>query len=165
MPSSARRAAVATGAGEPPVRLVDGEKVVKDEAEQSPLTRPGQSPVVFKGRRVLTLESGRQVHGCADCEFTGTRGEVVKHRVADHGVNQGGARRKTDSGPSENVTAMTLGEVLHLAGQIEDWESVVTAVTAERDDWQSRAVVAERELTKIKRALERVGFVLKVEDD
>lgn len=166
MPGIRGRAAAAAEVGGEQPRLVDGVAVVKDEPELSPLpSKPGAPPIAFKTRRVLTLADGTQTYACADCpEITGSKGDIVKHRVDQHGAGKGGARPK-DSGPSENVMRMTIGEVLRHAEQVDQWEAVVTATEARATTAEARAAAAESRLRKIDRALERAGFTLKVEED
>src|SRR5687767_11422188 len=71
-----------------PLRIVNGQQVVSDEPDASPLSKVHGKFIPFHGRRVLKLADGSTVIGCADCEFIGERGEIMTHRVEKHGAKK-----------------------------------------------------------------------------
>ncbi len=153
-----------------PVRLVDGIEVVRDEPLPSPLTVHLGTPVFFNGYRLLTLADKTQRHACADCpDVVGTRGEIRAHRVEMHGAKPGGAKKRGEpadnGGLSANASAMTLGELVRLAAQVDSWEVAYEAMEDRALVAEARARDAERELTRIQRAFERLGFVLRPDDE
>lgn len=139
---------------------VDGVPVVKDEVLSSGLTAAVGRLVPIRGIRVLTLKNGEVVHGCRDCLFHGSRGEVKSHRIAEHGEssggNRGGGRAGDGAGPAVAINpdtlAMSVGELLELAGYVGDWESVLENVQRQRDDALSAVVEKSKELSAERRA-------------
>lgn len=148
---------------------VHGVKVVRDEVLPSGLSSHVGKVVPLHGTRVLTLADGTTVHGCRDCEFTGTRGEVKVHRGEEHGVAGGGprARAAEPAGrlpyPSPEVLSMTLYELIELAEHIDSWEDVLTNYQ-KRDEEKSALLLearqgrsgAEKELSALRRKLARL---------
>jgi hypothetical protein len=154
-------------AAEPPVRMVNGQAVVADEPESSHLSKVWGKPIAMRGRRILTLTDGSKVSGCADCDATGSVGDIIKHRVAEHGATRPGQRgsgRKAETeGPDLAFLGMTLGEVLELGQHVGRLEADLDQARDERDAATAARVEAVRELTSIRRALAKVGFELKAE--
>ncbi len=150
---------------ESPARVVDGVEVVKDEPLQSGLPPVHGQPIYFKTIRLLTLADGRQVYSCADCpDFIGSRGEVRQHRTAAHGAKPVGARKRApaeDDRLAGTDLGMTLGELLRLAASIGSWEDVLTALEHRAETAEARADAAEKELARMRRGLERAGWVMK----
>lgn len=151
---------------EPVVRTVNGLAVTKDVPLPSPLKAGDGTPVVFPGYRRLTLEDGTQLTGCGECpnstDFTGTRGEVQRHRAAVHGMRAGGAPRKkaTDQvAIPASIRAMTLDELLTTATEIEQLGDLVNTLTAERDEFKKRATTAEMQVRRWERAFSNLGLV------
>jgi len=155
---------------------IDGIKVVSDVVFESPLSKYVGRFVPVTGVRVLTLENGEVVHGCADDEFAGTLGQVRQHRRADHGVSLGG-RRRTHKSAAEAEAAgdvdaplvlpaetgsMTMRDFFSVAAQIDEWavvlenmERQLEAVTEERDQLRIEARAAAKELATIKKRIAR----------
>jgi hypothetical protein len=149
-----------------PVRTVDGLKVVADEPLRSNLpVRAGQQPAVLKTLRLLTLEDGSRTIGCVDCEFTGSRGQVRKHRMDDHGAARGGSRRQQESLVDSSIAAMTIGEVVDLARETTRWADLFATSEALVEEWKERAVQAEAWRRKVTNKLAQLGFVLKLDDE
>jgi hypothetical protein len=65
----------------------------------------------------------------------------------------------------DRVLAMSLGEVLTLAGQIVDAGAPLEKMTAERDEWKAAAKAAQRDLAALNRLLGRASEVFKKEKD
>jgi hypothetical protein len=96
---------------------VDGSAVVHDEVLLSGLGKAVGYDVPLKGTRELTLEDGRRVYACRDCDFLGsrtavedgvevfsTRGDIRKHRSDKHGVPKSGpprGRRRAAGEPAQ----------------------------------------------------------------
>ena len=150
---------------------VDGKKVITDEVLASGLSGHVGRLVPIHGIRVLTLEDDTVVHGCRDCVFTGTRGEVKAHRAAEHGIALGGTpKRSTDPSvagqlpyPSAEVLSMTFYELLELAEHVGEWETVLGNLTTENEELRAKAAeatraqrAAERELDTTKRRIRRL---------
>lgn len=149
-----------------PVRMVGEHKVVADEPALSPLpARVGQQPVTFKKLRVLTLDDGTTTHGCGDCgEFTGTRGEVQKHRYDEHQAPRAGRRAAEPSIPAD-LSAMTLGELVELSRDAASWGDLITELEVKLDDWRTRALAAESWKRKVTVRFAQLGFTLNEDGD
>lgn len=152
----------------PPRRLVDGQEVVAVDPEESPLSKHWGKFIPIHGRRILTLADGSKVFGCADCPETGTRGDIIRHRVEQHGAAKPGANRPAGrkEAPALDLSWLniTIGEVVDLAQHVGGFETELDRIRDERDEERAGRLAAERELKQIKRALEKVGFVVKVEE-
>lgn len=149
--------------------MVDGVRVVKDEALLSPLSARSGRPITFPTIRVLTLANGSTRHACADAgcpDVVGSRGDVKRHRISHHG--EGSARRKAAGGGpaalSEDALSMRLGELIRLAATVDGWEDAHAALEQDRDQWKERALAAERQVLAFERALARLGFKVADED-
>lgn len=148
---------------------VNGQKVISNVAEKSPLgkTVTGQQ-LYFHGRRVLTLEDGTVLFGCADCpQVTGAKGDILRHRAEVHGQKLGGNRGtgKHQNPFSETVLAMPVGQLLVLAGQFSAWEETNTHLLEERDTWRERALNAEKYIARVEKAMARIGFKLDLPEE
>lgn len=148
-------------------RMVDGQEVVSDEPERSPLSGVWGKFIPIVGRRVLTLKDGSTVFGCADCPETGTRGDIMKHRVEKHGAAKSGARTPARKAPGPDLSwlGITIGDVIDLAQHLGSFEVELDRIRDERDAERSGRLAAEKELNQIKRALAKVGFVVKVDEE
>jgi hypothetical protein len=146
-------------------RYVNGLLVVADEPVPSNLPTTGE-PKYYVGRRLLTLEDNTQVYECAERDFVGTEGEIAIHRSKAHGAGRPGRRKQTapeEVIPSE-IRRMTIGELVHLARGIGDWENLFELKVAEAEGWKERALAAEAELHALQRLLGRAGYA-KVEEE
>lgn len=141
---------------------VDGKKVIRDEVLASGLSGHVGRLVPIHGIRVLTLEDESVVHGCRDCEFTGTRGEVKGHRAAEHGIALGGTpKRSTNPGvagqlpyPSAEVLSMTFYELIELAEHVGEWEEVLGNLSSENEELRGKVAEAVRAQRAAERELE-----------
>lgn len=151
-----------------PVRRVDGLIVVSDEPLPSPLSQPGKV-VAFQALRLITLEDGSTVIGCRDCEVTGSRGDVQRHRYHDHGAHRPGPKRRVlqPGGPlglpPEQLT-LTLGDLLKLAAERDQWADMVATMEATVEHWKGRAETAEMWKRRTTLRLERAGITFKDDD-
>jgi hypothetical protein len=152
--------------------LFERKKVITDEVLESGLSGHVGRLIPIHGIRVLTLEDDSVVHGCRDCEFTGTRGEVKGHRAAEHGIALGGGvpKRSTDPAvagqlpyPSAEVLSMTFYELMELAQHVGEWEIVLGNQTTEIEELRGKLAEeirlkrrAERELDTLKRRVKRL---------
>lgn len=145
---------------------VDGVPVVRDEVLQSGLSARAGRVVPIHGIRVLTLEDKRQVFGCRDCEVTGTRGEVVKHRNAEHDKQVGskrgaGAAVDPASGLPEDLAGMTLGEVFELAASMSRWGDLYETERARAESLAAELAQAKKDLAAEQKALTAIKGRLK----
>ena len=147
----------------PQERLVDGLGVVKIEPELSPMTNRAGKRSPFLNREVLTLEDGSTVYGCTQCWVTDkNRGQIMRHYKEVHAEKRAAKSARSDRDAA--IAQMTLGELFLLAGGVADWES-------ERTRLMGKLAATQAELTELKathgrltRALDKAGFVLKLED-
>lgn len=150
---------------EPPVRWVDGLKVVADEPAPSPLpARNGGTTITFRTLRILTLENGEKTFGCGDCDFAGPRGEVQKHRYAEHDAPRPG-RRAAEAPIPADLADITVGELWAMRGEYAAWGHLVTDLEIKLDDWRQRALAAETWKRKVTVRLAQIGFKLDEDDD
>lgn len=134
-----------------PIKQIGGIDVTEIKAIES---LPG-APLRIA---IATLADGSTVHACLDCpdplDFTGTRGEVMSHRNAEHGARYGKRRPKSDPVDDElpdvldavlppradgnpapdAIYEMTFGEVLALMPSIKALGDLIEKVETERDD-------------------------------
>jgi hypothetical protein len=151
-----------------PPRIVNGQEVVSDEPDASPLTKVQGVFVPFRGRRVLTLADGSKTIGCADCDVTGTRGQIMSHRMEKHGARKSGARggaKQESTPPDTSWMSLPIGDVIELAQRLGGFEADLDRERDRADAAEQARDIAERELRKIRRALEKAGFTVRVEDE
>lgn len=122
---------------------VDGVAVVATEPAFSNWknSRTGE-PFALKQVVRLLLEDGREVFGCTWCDYSHERMESVRPHLNKH--------RDEKRAAQTNVATEFSGLVAKLqaaAGLAED-----------RDRWKARAVAAERELAKVRKALGALGL-------
>lgn len=152
---------------------VGGVKVVKDEVLESGLSAKVGRPIPMHGTRVLTLEDGTVTYGCRECPVTGTRGEVRKHRYAEHGATLTDAAGKPGPIQDSPITgrlqmtgetlSMTVYELLELAVHVGEWETAFGNQEQQVEDLRDKLVTetvarktAERELAALKRRLQKL---------
>ncbi len=147
--------------------MVDGKKVVSDIPAPSPLpTRAGHQQITFKNLRVLELEDGSHTFGCGECQFTGARGAVQRHRYEDHQVPKpGGGRRAVEPPLPQDLSGMTLGELVELSRDAAAWGELVAELEVRLDDWRTRALRAEAWKRKAVTRFSQIGFTLSDEDE
>lgn len=177
----------------PPARIVNGQAVLRDEPVFSPLP-PGRdgTRIPFTGLRLLTLADGANVFECADCRaepgaepgtggpgFTGTRGQVIKHRAAEHGMRMGGVPGRPPRGPGKTRKAggvpatpplpatvasaltMPLCDVVELVQAAPQWGEAIARLTELNTDLQARLAEAEIQIRKYERAFAGIGYARK----
>lgn len=146
-------------------RRVNGLAVVDEQPVKANLpARPGEEPKNLRFNRLI-LEDGAVVYECCECPFTGTRGELQKHRAEDHGGPGWGTnsvkRRPSAAAPSADALSYTLGELLDMAEAFGTWGATVERLTQQRDEWRTRASDAERTIRRYLGIFDRMGFVPK----
>lgn len=150
--------------------MIDGLRVIADEPVVTALPHPpDRPPVCLKGFTRLTLEDQTVLYACSECDFTGERGEILRHRAAKHGTAMGGRRKGVDYPAKDDrrrrddtltaAMALSIGEVIELAADINNYGTLISTLTAERDDLRDRLVAVEQEVRKYRLAFERLGFV------
>jgi hypothetical protein len=145
---------------------VDGKNVVKDVVLESGLSKHLGKFIPIHGIRVLTLDDGTTIHGCRDCVTVGSRGEVMAHRSAFHGVSPPSRRTQVDDEvpmlpyPKGAQLSMTLYELMDLAEHIGDWEEVLAGMEEHNQRLQDKVIevtqqlkAEEREHNKLKKRL------------
>jgi hypothetical protein len=129
----------------------------------------------------LGTQTREETDGDQVVQVISLRGEVRAHRIQRHGSKAGGRRRgggaqdeelpldAVDAAglayPRESVRSMTLDEILELAEAADQWGRMFGALTGDRDAWKERALKAESRIRQFERALEKIGFTLKLEPD
>jgi len=149
----------------PPARYVNGLLVLSDEPVPSSLpVKPGQPPLPIHSLRLLTLADGSTTYGCRDCTaFTGTRGDVQKHRYADHGAPKPGNKGKRSAGDppvSVDLASMTIGDLIELVRDAGQWGDLFAAQDLKIEEWRSRALAAEAWKRKVVVRMSALGFKL-----
>jgi hypothetical protein len=139
-----------------PVRMVNGLKVVEDAEVPSPLGG-GRA---FSGMRKLSLEDGTQCFGCSACDFAGTRGEVMAHRIAVHNAGKGGPRKRTqyDAVVSVDLLSMSIAELLEYGRQYQAMSDLVDVLIGQRDAQKAEFERISREHSALVAALAKAGF-------
>lgn len=148
-------------------RYVGDQRVVKDEPLLSPLGKVNGKQVTFHSYRVWTLEDGTRVHACARCyDYTGSRGDVRKHLVAEHGMKNGGNTGKQDTNTAAvtNFMSLSMAEVVELVQSSGQWGEMLDAAETAAADWKERALTAEAENKRFRNTFDRLGFVPKEND-
>lgn len=148
-------------------RYVDDLRVVKDEPLLSPLGKVNGKQVTFSSYRVWTLEDGTKTHACAKCyEFTGSRGDVRKHLIAEHGMSGGGARKSDPTATAvSDFMRMPMAEVIELVRSAGQWGEMLDTAETQLAEYKQRALAAEAENRKFRAAFARLGLVSKEETD
>lgn len=149
-------------------RIVNGQQVVSDEPDRSPLTGVHGKFIPFHGRRVLKLADGSTVFGCADCDVTGERGAIMAHRIQKHGAKKPGntGKKAAEAEPMDlGWLGMSIGELIDLAGHVGGVEAEIDRLREEVERERERRITAERTVTKYERAFAKLGFVMKEGDE
>lgn len=135
--------------------LVDGLRIVDTHRPQNLPNHP------FNYLK-LTLEDGSTRHQCIDCpRVIGTRDEVRTHRRIVHP----GPGRRSNSPLSSAVLGMTVAQLLEIGESSVTFGALLERVEAERDRYRIEASEATRKYTQLTRALDKAGFMPKLEDD
>lgn len=109
----------------------------------------------------FTLEDGSAVYGCVDCpDELGTRDEVRLHRNRVHKTPKDVVGRKDSP-----ILQMSLAQIISAVESSLAAGTLVERLEAERDRFREERDVILQKYTKLVRALDRVGFTPKMEDD
>ncbi len=162
-----RRAAKAPATAPPPERTpaepdedcvaepltVNGVKVVDSH-------RPQNLPNAPFNYIKLTLADGSVRYQCFDCpDFIGGREEVRLHRKIVH-------PGRTDAHKiPQAVMQMTLSQLLSTAESAMSVGALVERIEAERDRYRSELAEITRKYNALTKALDKVGFAPKLEDE
>lgn len=132
---------------------VDGLRVIESH-------RPQNLPNVPFNYVKLTLEDGTFRYQCIDCpNFIAGREDVRSHRKIFHPV------LKDPNKLSPAILQMTMGQLLSAAESSLNVGALVERIEAERDRYKLDLVELTRRYTALTRALEKVGFTPKLEDE
>lgn len=144
-------------------RYVNGKRVIGEEDVLSPIAARTKNPAhIFRGFRRLLLEDGSDILGCADCDHTSGRGEMMRHRNQEHGAY--GGNRKKETSHIADLMQQPLSEIIDLAVAGRGWEEVYTMLSAQRDEEVEKRRAAEGKLTRLTMKLARAGLSLKEDD-
>jgi hypothetical protein len=178
--------------GEPPVLTVDGRKVVEVGPVYTPLPpRRDGTRTAFRQYLLLTLEDGRQGIGCGLCpspaDFVGdlvsaedapdgeavlpSKGKVQAHINDAHRETQeiAPAKRRRPGRPPQGVDAdvadLRLGDIVELADHLLScgprYQELMDALVEARAEKQA----LQKKLDDMARAIGKLGFVLKDDDE
>ena len=154
---------------DPAARYVDGLKVVETEPVYTGLKpKPGFPRIALKTIVTLVLADDSRVYGCVECDFANkARGEVMRHRAEAHGANLGGwgSRRKGEATVPPAALSITLGEVLGLSQNLQEYAMIIERQEVRIEELRERAEVAERRLRKIAFQVEKAGLRFASEED
>lgn len=158
--------------GRPPNR----NRAPQARAEQQPLM---EEPLIVNGLRVvdssrmqnlpnapmnivkLTLEDGSGAYQCVDCpEVAGTREHVRTHRARVHKPPPSSVVKRDSP-----LLALNLGQLIERAESSMAAGAVIERLEGERDRYKAERDEITRRYDKLVRALERVGFTPKMEDE
>ncbi len=129
--------------------LIDGLKVIETHRQQN---LPGVPFYYSK----LTLEDGTFRYQCVDCgDVTTTRDTYRAHRASVH--------PKDSVKVTPAVLSLTLGQIVGMASGSTAIGERIEKVTAERDEARAAHTEVLRQYTALVRALDKVGFMPKVE--
>jgi hypothetical protein len=131
---------------------VDGVPVVADEPATAPMrTRAGQ-PIRFTQIRHLLLEDGSEAFGCAHCDYASRNPLSIRPHLNKHRAQS--AQSAQDAPPAAAPTpASAVLDLRELVSRLD----AADQVAAERDEWRTRALKAERDLARLRAALKRAG--------
>lgn len=165
--------------GRPPTR----NRAPQARSEQQPLIEtpePEQNvgPIFVNGLRVidrarmqnlpnvpmnivkLTLEDGSGAYSCFDCpDVVGSREFVRTHRARTHKIASAVIKRDSP------LLALNLGQLIDLSESSMAAGEIIERLEAERDRYKADRDEVTRKYDKLVRALERVGFTPKLEDE
>lgn len=136
---------------EEPERQIDGLRVIETHRQQN---LPGAPFNYLK----LTLEDGSVRYACVDCEdVTGTRDDYRRHRALEH--------PKETAKVTPGVLALTLGQIISAAENSTAIGNQVEKIALERDHFKAEHAAILRQYTALVKALDKVGFMPKVEEE
>lgn len=130
---------------------VNGLKVVSDEPTPAPFKTPKGKTVLWTQTRTLTLEDGSAVYGCQHCDFTHASMHGVRPHLKVHQSRPEFVRVDKELMNTVFVDGMTLGDLVARLSELMEIE-------AERDRWYDRAVEAEYQLNRLRKALRSAGI-------
>ncbi|WP_245572446.1 hypothetical protein [Actinokineospora enzanensis] len=116
---------------------VNGIDVLRDEPTLAPITSRDGKPVYWQQTRTLTLADGSVVYGCAHCDYTADKAGAIRPHLKTHAAKTVVPKSSGD---------LSLSDVLNRL-------SAADQVQADRDQWRTRALKAERSLATMRKAL------------
>jgi len=143
-----------------------GGPVVDDGDGSAPPVRHRVTKV-----RKTVLANGSEAYGCAACSYTdATRDRVRTHFQRAHGDTVTPAPPAAAAPPrrlsiTADAAAVTLAELMQLASSANQWAVLLEQMREQRDQYRDRALTAEAELRRMRVGMERLGFVVKTDDD
>lgn len=132
---------------------VDGLRIIESH-------RPQNLPNAPFNYVKLTLEDNSVRYQCIDCpEFISGREEVRNHRKIFHPI------LKDPTKLSPAILQMTMGQLLSAAESSLSVGALVERIEGERDRYKVDLAELTRKYTQLTRALDRAGFMPKLEDE
>lgn len=125
-------------------KQVGDKAVIADEPTEAPMTGRDGKPLVWYQTRTLLLDDGTTTYGCAHCDYTNDNIRSIRPHLNAH------ATRKPSPRTGRDPANLSLNELM---GRLDD----LAKVEADRDKWKQRAVVAERSLATLRKALREVS--------
>jgi hypothetical protein len=132
---------------------IDGVEVVASEPAMSPLSEVHGQAIHYKQILKLLLADGRELFGCAHCDYTSTSVQRVYPHLKKHSPRP--PRQATAVDPAG--LDMTVGELLKAYQQITEMADAYARLADDRDEWKSRARKAEGQLGTLRKALGAIG--------
>jgi hypothetical protein len=117
----------------------------------------GKGKAVYTRIRRLLLDDGTETFGCIGCDITADSPAKLFHHVGSH--DNGGPppaapkRQREKSLSPESWRGLTVEQLLNAGQQVQAMGEALEKVSADRNEWRSRALKAERELGTIRRLL------------
>ena len=134
---------------------VDGRAVVAEERVESPISTPSR-PVHFTRVVRLLLDDDSVVYGCTECEYTTetwfgvARGHLPRAHPKTDAKSEA---RQAEAPPSLDPSSISLADLLGAANQVTLISDALERVVADRDQWRTRAMKAERALATLRKVL------------
>lgn len=123
-------------------------------------TRPQNLPSAPYNHLKLTLEDGSTRYQCVDCpEVIGNHTDIRKHRQLVH------PSKRLDEKMPESLRQMTLGQLVSIAESSTAYGAMLERAEQDRDRYRQELAEITRKYTQLTRALDRAGFMPKLEEE
>jgi hypothetical protein len=122
--------------------------ILTDRPTRSPINKMNGEPIYFDRTRELvirTVEGERVLYGCAHCDYVREVMGAIRPHLKRHN-----APKEPRKSAAPRAPEMSLGDALKQLGDID-------AMRERELVWRERALKAERELARVKRAFKSLG--------
>ncbi len=116
---------------------VNGQQVVSDNPTQAPIRTKDGSIIWWVQTRTLLLANGDVVFGCVHCDYTSLNANSVRPHLGKH---------RAAKAATPMLGGVSVGDLVQALSDAE-------SVRADRDQWKTRALAAERSLRVLRKAL------------